>query len=115
MSKRELFQTMYNDTTMSLWFTIRYLLFDWPDEPIKVFFKIFSLLLTPVLLLLTLVQTIMTILGLLFNCVPVLRDVMAFIFLVLIGNIVIMPLTFALTAYNRNDYQSKLRYYNLMR
>ena len=115
MIKRRLFQDLYKDGTLGLWFTVRYVLFDWPNEPLKVFFKILSLLFFPVLLSIAIIQSLITVFGLLFSYIPILRDIMAFIFIILFGNLVIMPVVFISTVYNYEDYQSKLRYYNLVR
>lgn len=115
MTKRKLYQALYKDSAIVLWFTIRYMIFDWPKQPLKIFLKILSLLLTPVLLCLALFQTLTAILGIFFNCVPVLREIMAFIFIMGFGNFIIMPVLFFSTAYNYKDYQRKLRYYNFIR
>ena len=112
--EQKFLQAIYRDSTRGLWFTLRYLLFDWPDTTPKILLKLLSLLFAPIYFAIAIFQTAIEILGIVINYIPILRFLMAFISITIIGNLIIMPLTFVVTFYDADDYNRKLRLFTLL-
>ena len=104
-------QSLYLNTTFAAWFTLRYILFDWPSEPPKICAKLFLLLLSPLYLIMTLFLSIITLLGNIINFIPLVRWLIELV-VILIWQFIIVPLAMLLTAYDSNDYAAKLTYFD---
>lgn len=104
-------QSLYLNTTFAAWFTLHYILFDWPSEPPKVCAKLFLLLLSPLYLIMTLFLTIVTLLGYIINLIPLVRWLIELI-VILIWQFIIVPMALLLTIYNSTDYTTKLTYFD---